>query len=379
MYAIVDVGSNTVRLNIYKMEYGQPVPVLSRKESVGLASYVRNGQMLPAGIQLVTEVLSSFKVLLEGLKISNVHVFATAALRNAKNSKAAVGEIIKNSGLDVKVISGEMEAELDFIGASHALDNMESGILVDIGGGSTELVPYKDGKMLTAISLPFGSLNTYDKFVANILPTAKERKAIKKAVTEALKKLPDEFGKGAYPVICGVGGTARAANKLAIDMFRLPAEETSINVINLGKMIKILENREKDSVPVDALDILVRVIPYRVRTILPGMIILQTIAKYFGSETIEVTESGVREGYLYKFVVNGEEDAETPKRGRRRKTASNKPARGRRTGKTETGTTEKPRGRRSRRKPETESEETRPQAQEVVMQEVVTENEGSEA
>ena len=139
MYAVVDVGSNTVRLNIYKIEYGQPVPVLSRKESVGLASYVRNGQMLPAGIQRVTEVLSSFKVLLDGLKISNVHVFATAALRNAKNSRAAVGEIIKNSGMDVHVISGEMEAELDFIGASHALENMDSGILVDIGGGSTEI------------------------------------------------------------------------------------------------------------------------------------------------------------------------------------------------------------------------------------------------
>lgn len=357
MYAVVDVGSNTVRLNIYKMEYGQPVPVLSRKESVGLASYVRNGQMLPAGIQRVTEVLSGFKVLLDGLKISNVHVFATAALRNAKNSRAAVGEIIKNSGMDVRVISGEMEAELDFIGASHALENMESGILVDIGGGSTELVPYKDGKMLNAISLPFGSLNTYDKFVSNILPTAKERKAIKKAVTDELKKLPDEFGKGAYPVICGVGGTARAANKLAIDMFRLPAEETSINVINLGKMIKILENDEKDSVPVDALDILVRVIPYRVRTILPGMIVLQTIAKYFGGETIEVTEAGVREGYLYKFVVNGEEDEKTPKRtGRGGKTTASKSSRSRRTKKTAKG----------------------PKPQEVVMQEVVTENEGSE-
>ncbi|HCB92528.1 MAG TPA: phosphatase [Selenomonas sp.] len=375
MYAVVDVGSNTVRLNIYKIEYGQPVPVLSRKESVGLASYVRNGQMLPAGIQRVTEVLSSFKVLLDGLKISNVHVFATAALRNAKNSRAAVGEIIKNSGMDVHVISGEMEAELDFIGASHALENMDSGILVDIGGGSTELVPYKDGKMLNAVSLPFGSLNTYDKFVANILPTAKERKAIKKAVTEALKKLPDEFAKGSYPVICGVGGTARAANKLAVDMFRLPAEETSINVINLGKMIKILENDEKDSVPVDALDILVRVIPYRVRTILPGMIVLQTIAKYFGGETIEVTEAGVREGYLYKFVVNGEVEAETPQSGGK----TGKTGRGRRSKRAEKAEEKKPRARRTRRKAEATSEEPQPQAQEVVMQEVVTENEGTEA
>ena len=367
MYAVIDVGSNTVRLNIYKMAYGQPVPVLSRKESVGLASYVKNGQMLPSGIQRVTEVLSSFKALLDGLKIEDVHVFATAALRNAKNSKAAVGEITKQSGMDIHVISGEMEAELDFVGASHAMESMQNGILVDIGGGSTELVPYKDGKMLNAVSLPFGSLNTYDRFVSNILPTAKERKAIKKAVTDELKKLPEEYAKGAYPIICGVGGTARAANKLAIDMFRLPAEETAIHVINLGKMIKILENEEKDSVPVDALDILIRVIPYRVRTILPGMIVLQAIAKYFGSDTIEVTESGVREGYLYKFVVpEGATDEEKPGRGRKTKTAAAEQPK-RRTRKTAEKTAKTQR-RRPRRK-----------AQESRTQEVVTEHEGAEA
>ena len=329
MYAIVDVGSNTVRLNIYKSEYGNMIQVLSRKESVGLASYVKNGQMMPSGIRRAVDVLSEFKALLDGLQIKDVHVFATAALRNAKNSSAAVAEISRQSGLDIQVISGETEAELDFIGASQAMESADHGILVDIGGGSTELVPYKDGKMLGAVSLPFGSLNTYDKFVDNILPTAKERKAIRKAVRDALKKLPEEFSEKKYPVVCGVGGTARAACKLAIDMFRLPAESSTLKTAHLEKMIKVLENGTKNSVPVDALDILVRVIPYRVRTIAPGMIVLYTIAKYFGCDTVEVTESGVREGYLYKFVApkaTGTSD-ETKKAGEPKKTAKKSPAR----------------------------------------------------
>ncbi len=356
MYAVVDVGSNTVRLNIYKFEYGQPVPVLSRKESVGLASYVKNGLMMPMGIQRVTEVLSGFKTVVDGFGIKNVHVFATAALRNAKNSRAAVAQIIRESGMDIRVISGEMEAELDFIGASHAMENMQEGMLVDIGGGSTELVPYRDGEMLDAVSLPFGSLNTYDKFVSNILPTAKERKAIKKAVKEALDLLPGDYAKGGYPVICGVGGTARAANKLAIDMFRLSGEETSIDVENLGRIIKILENGEKDSVPVDALDILIRVIPYRVRTILPGMIVLQTIAKYFGSKRIDVTAAGVREGYLYKFILP---EAKQEKKSRSR-AAGKKAEAGKK--KSRTGT------RRSVKKTDAQ----------LNVQEVVTSNEGIE-
>ena len=301
MYAIVDVGSNTVRLNIYKLEYGNLSLVLNKKESVGLASYVKNGQMMPSGINRVSQVLMDFKTLLDDLQISNINVFATAALRNARNSEAAIAEVEKRAGVKVQVISGEMEAELDFIGASHAVE-VKDGLLVDIGGGSTELVPYKDGKMKQAISLPLGSLNTHDKFVTGILPTKADRKAIKEAIKAEIAKYP-ELKKGKYPIICGVGGTCRAANKLNTDMFRLPMESTTIKFANLKKMIRILENKDEEVVSVDTLDILLRVVPDRVRTLLPGMIVLETVAKYFGSESIEVTNAGVRDGFLYKFVV----------------------------------------------------------------------------
>ena len=301
MHAIIDVGSNTVRLNIYKLEYGRMSLVLTKKESVGLASYVKNGQMMPSGILRVSQVLKEFKELLDDLGLTSVHVFATAALRNAKNSKAAVEEVAQRSGLDVEVISGEMEARLDFIGASHAVD-VKDGLLVDIGGGSTELVPYKNGEIVYAMSIPMGSLNTYDQFVSNLLPTRAERKAIKQAVLEEIKRF-QVLSKGSYPVICGVGGTARAANKLNIDLFQLPLGNSTIKVPNLKKMIKLLENDEGATVPVETLDILLRVVPDRVRTLLPGMIILQTIAKHFKSEAIEVTNAGARDGYLYEKVL----------------------------------------------------------------------------
>lgn len=301
MYAIVDVGSNTVRLNIYKLEYGNLSLVLNKKESVGLASYVKNGQMMPSGINRVSQVLLDFKTLLDDLKIENINVFATAALRNAKNSKAAVAEVEKRAGVKVRVIPGEEEAELDFIGASHAVE-VTDGLLVDIGGGSTELVPYKNGKIKHAISIPLGSLNTHDKFVTEILPSKSDRKAIKKAVLAEIEKFP-ELQKGKYPIICGVGGTCRAANKLNIDMFRLPMENSTIKFANLKKMIRILENKEKEAVSVDTLDILLRVVPDRVRTLVPGMIVLETVAKHFGSEAVEVTNAGVRDGFLYKYVL----------------------------------------------------------------------------
>ena len=327
MYAIIDVGSNTVRLNIYRQEYGQLTQVLNRKESVGLSSYIKNGYLMPSGIRRVTSVLRDFKSLLDDLEIQDIHAFATAALRNARNSEEAAKEISKGSGLKVQVISGETEAELDFLGVFGPVHNASNGLLVDIGGGSTELIIYKEGEMSHMIDLPFGSLNTYDSFVENILPTKKERKAIKAAILNELEKLPDDFDKGPYPVILGIGGTARAMNKLAIDMFRLPAESSSVKTSALGKAIKLMENNKEGAVPVDALDILVRVVPFRIRTLLPGMIIFHTIAKYFGCESIEVIESGVREGFLYKYVLGPstkESAQKTAKRTRKTTTAKNK-------------------------------------------------------
>ncbi|MBO6303798.1 MAG: phosphatase [Selenomonadaceae bacterium] len=305
MYAIIDVGSNTVRLNIYKLEHGRLNFVVSRKETVGLASYVKNGAMMPAGIHRVAAVLTEFRELLEDLNVESIHVFATAALRNATNSKDAVAEVEDRSKLKIQVISGQEEARLDFIGASTAV-NVTDGLLVDIGGGSTELVPYKDGQMLHAVSIPLGSLNTYNNFVKNILPTKAERKIIKQAVLDEIKKYPELDG-GIYPIICGVGGTARAANKLNIDLFQLEMGNSKIKAPNLKKMIKLLENDDSATVPVETLDIILRVVPDRVRTLLPGMIVLHTIAKYFKSDVIEVTNAGVRDGYLREHVLPKEE------------------------------------------------------------------------
>ena len=100
-----------------------------------------------------------------------------------------------------------------------------------------------------------------------------------------------------------MGGTARAANKLNIDLFQLDIGNSKIKSPNLKKMIKLLENDESKLVPVETLDILLRVVPDRVRTLLPGMIVLYTIAKYFKSDIIEVTNAGVRDGYLREHVL----------------------------------------------------------------------------
>ncbi len=302
MYGIIDIGSNTIRLNIYKITDGQVTLLLNKKNTAGLASYVKNKQMLPAGIEKATEVLTDFKFLLEHFGIQNVYAFATAALRNVENSAKAVEEIVARSGVPIVVLPGEKEAELDFVGATSIM-KADDGLLVDIGGASTELVIYKNNKILKAYSMPIGSLNMYNEHVSHLLPTRKERKAIKQTVLAQIAKDAD-LKHGDYPHICGVGGTIRAMGKLNNELFNLPQTTKEVKAPNIKKIIKLLENDEDDNLlSSDTLDILLKIVPDRVRTILPGMIILHTIVKHFHGETVFISSAGVREGYLYAEVL----------------------------------------------------------------------------
>lgn len=300
--AIIDIGSNTIRLAIYKVEDDKLTVLLNKKHTAGLASYMKKGKMMQEGIDRACMALDDFKLLLDNFNITNVAAFATAALRNVSNSVEAVAEITERTGVPITVISGSEEATLDFVGATHAMET-EDGLLIDIGGASTELVIYKNAEIVNAISIPLGSLNACSQYVHGLLPDKSERKAIKEAV---LAELDDyiELDSEKQPVICGVGGTIRAARKINNYLFNLPMENVEIKAPNVKKMIKLLENDEDDHlISSETLEILLKTVPDRIGTILPGMIILHTIIKYFKSETIVVSNSGVREGYLYSKVL----------------------------------------------------------------------------
>ena len=304
MYGIVDIGSNTIRLNIYRMNGDTPEVLMSKKDSTGLASYVRHRRMTEEGIERATAVLSDFQGLLKAFDIEG-HAFATAALRNVDNSEEAVDQISRASGMQIEVIPGEVEAELDFVGATLGM-KLSNGLLVDIGGASTELVVYHDQKILKAISMPLGSLSMYDQHVENLLPTKKERQSIEQVVMAAIAS-DEDFFAGKYKKIdgiCGVGGTIRAACKLNNDMFELPPDNHVVNAANVKKILKKLENPEGDEfISIGKMDMLLRVVPDRIRTVLPGMIILQAVIKYFKAKMIHVSYMGAREGYLYQRVL----------------------------------------------------------------------------
>ncbi|NTW72334.1 MAG: phosphatase [Eubacteriaceae bacterium] len=296
IYALVDMGSNTIRLNVYKCEGNDPKLLFGTKSNAGLIGYIKNGVLTQKGIRKACSVLNEFKSLLSNFEIDKLIVFATASLRNIDNTEDVLAAIEEKTGIKVDLISGEEEAIFDFVGATKVVD-VTDGLLVDIGGGSTELVAFENGRILHALSIPIGSLSLYNRCVSQLLPDKKERKKMKDVIMSELENI-ENIGIKPYKIVCGVGGSIRAAGKLNNSIFELPDNNKEIKVSNIKKILKLLASDSRESI-----ETILQVVPDRIHTIIPGMIILNVIAKHYNSESITVSNNGVREGYLYSKVL----------------------------------------------------------------------------
>lgn len=305
IYGLIDLGSNTIRLTVYQYDreptdHQPKVDIFFHKKTMaGLASYVEDGVLSPEGIEKACNVLNRYKKMLQPFEIKRVQVFATASLRNIKNRREAVDYIYDKTGYLVDVLSGEEEATYGFIGMTKTM-MQKDGILLDIGGGSTEVVIYQDSAILEAKSMPIGSLNLFSQYVTGFLPTPEEKEAITTRTLDEVAKLNLTIPM-AEPVICGVGGTIRAAARLNNGVFKLPTEHNVIAVRNLKYMAKQIKGERNAFVST-----ILKITPERIHTISPGMLILCALSEYFNSQEIVVSRYGVREGYLFEKILSPE-------------------------------------------------------------------------
>ena len=299
LHGIIDIGSNTIRMAVYLIEGGHFEQLMKRKNTVGLASYVEEGIMQPEGIDKAVEILHEYKKILHCFQITQVAAFTTAALRNAKNSLEAVSEIEQRTGIKIQIISGDEEATLDFIGATHSLNNA-SGLLIDIGGGSTEIVTYRNRQIQHKTSLPIGSLSFAKKYVSAILPSMSECMDMY-GEAEATIGAAADFLNVCEAEIVGIGGTFKGACALNNELFNLPAANQRLETKNIRTIISTFVTdmglTQEMSVA------LMRSVPERIQTIIPGLVIANVLARRFQSHWITYSDSGVREGYIYDKII----------------------------------------------------------------------------
>lgn len=295
-YAIADLGSNTIRLSVYQTRPdGGFERLFSEKEMAGLVNYISGGVLSQAGMERACQALLHFQKLLRQFGMEELHVFATASLRNIRNTAEAVEAIRRVTGLEVDVVSGDLEAQLGYLGAIRTMD-LKNGAMFDIGGGSTELVEVRDGQILRAQSLPLGSLNLFNRHVSKIWPKRRELEAIRDTIREtlALAGLPKERAAQ----VCGVGGTARAVLKIANAWYGRLSLDRCLTPEELNELTGLLLQRDHQ-----ARKLILNACPDRVHTILPGILLMNAVCEALCQGNIYISQYGVREGYLcHKFL-----------------------------------------------------------------------------
>ena len=296
IYGVIDLGSNTIRLSIFKYDGERLKLISNKKEIVGLALCIENGKLTEKGVEKTCEILNKYRESLENSKVKVYSVFATASLRNIKNKDEVLAEIRERTGMEPEILFGEEEARLGFLAVKNEYP-LNSGIVVDIGGGSTEIVVFEDGEIRDLTSIPIGALNLQDKNVSGLVAKEKDIKRMRRLIGKALDNLDWEIKE--YPQMYAVGGTARAALKISKELCGVPVESKTFGKNDL----KAIMRRLKSEIHEDYKSVY-KVVPERIFSLAGGLSILSEIAKKFNCAEINISKGGIREGYFIDRIIN---------------------------------------------------------------------------
>ncbi len=300
MYGVVDIGSNTIRLVIYHVHGNKIQKAVNKKYMVGLAGYITDeGEMTKFGVAKLIDTLKDIQLLLESIHVQKLFMFATASLRNINNTEKVLDQVKEETGFDIRILSGSEEAEYGYYGL--LLEGARpTGIDIDVGGGSTELVLFNNSKIEFEASIPLGSLVLFDEYVSKIVPKKKEAQAIRNAMERKLCEF--EFPqKRSTDTLFVEGGSGRATLKLLRQKYPDAIRGNTYNVRYLRNFLNFyFEEKE------ECTRLILKTSPDRIHTAIPGMIAIDTVVDHFDSNTITTISNGVREGFLW-HMLNEEE------------------------------------------------------------------------
>ena len=288
--AIIDIGSNSVRLVVYENLSRSPAQVFNEKEMAGLGRQVATtGRLADDAVEKALIALNRFRILCGAMKVRHVRVIATAAARYASNGAEFIEAAQAACGQPIELISGDREATLSALGVISGFERPD-GIVGDLGGGSLELIDVEKNRVGSGVSLALGGLALMDRSHGSI-------KAAEKIVREELDHLPQMAAlkdRNFY----AVGGTWRALATLhqhqsnyALNV-RHAYQLSPRDVADFARMV--------ERVDANVLDSIESVSSARRPLLAYGALVLDQIIKRGKPNAIVMSAQGVREGLLFE-------------------------------------------------------------------------------
>jgi exopolyphosphatase/guanosine-5'-triphosphate,3'-diphosphate pyrophosphatase len=299
--AVIDIGSNSVRLVAYEGLTRSPTPIFNEKVLAGLGREVQSTGLLAAdAVDKALPALRRFRALCDRLEVAKVWAIATAACRDAKNGKAFVTEAERICGTKIDILSGKREAELSALGVVSGFYNPD-GIVGDLGGGSLELTEVHGQRIKSGLTLPLGGLALQDISAKSV---KKAEKIVKNALADA-----ELLAAGKGRTFYAIGGTWRALARLhmwqvgyplhVMHGYVLPAKE-ALEFSNLVHRVNP-EMLSQIEVVTDA----------RRPLLAYAALVLENLVRIAKPKEVIISALGVREGLLYS-MLDAQERAKDP-------------------------------------------------------------------
>ncbi len=282
--AAVDLGTNTTRLLVADIEHGLVEEVVRREAITRMGESVdRRRILLPTAVARVRNVLVDYRREAEQLGAERVLAVGTSAIRDADNGEAFLGEIEWGYGFTTRMLDGGEEAELTLRGVTSDRPLGASVLLVDIGGGSTELVLPDGDRMAWAVSTEAGSVRLTERFLTTDPPTGEELDACAAYVRSLLPPLQPDAA-------IGVAGTVTTAATISIGA-HASVHHHRLSTEAVGGALALVASlplAERERVP--GLE------PARAPVIVAGLVVLREILDRYGLSEIEVSERDLLDG-----------------------------------------------------------------------------------
>lgn len=290
--AIIDIGSNSIRLVVYKGLTRTPAVLFNEKVMAGLGRGLsQGGKLSDEAMDVAITALARFALLCESMGVDSLRAVATAAVRAAANGPLFVARVLAETGIEVDIIDGETEARGAAMGVIAGIPDAD-GVVGDLGGGSLELVRIKKGQLYQRLSLPLGAL-TLDAIRKD------SRRALSHEIDHALEQLDwAEAGQG--KPFYAVGGSWRALAQLHMHLTGWPLPVIHHHVLPADAPERLV--RTLAHISVKSLKAVPSISASRASQLPGAAAMLKAVTRKLGSSCIITSAYGLREGLLYQAL-----------------------------------------------------------------------------
>jgi exopolyphosphatase/guanosine-5'-triphosphate,3'-diphosphate pyrophosphatase len=312
-FAVIDIGSNSGRVIVFRREAGRHLHVLAgSRASLRLARGLdRAGRIPGEALERAFEALRDFRSIARGSGVERIAAAGTSALRDAANGPAFIRRVRRELGLTIRTVSGLEEARYGFLGAVGGLP-VEHGAFFDLGGGSLQVGRFRGRRLLGAVSVPLGALRVSDRFLASDPPTAREIRRLRDHAREVLEEA-GLTALGPKEELVGTGGTLRNLARIDQRASGYPIPRLHGYVLSRRRLHEIVSGlagaRQKKRTRVTGLN------ADRRDTVVGGGLVIEALLEALGADHVLVSGEGVREGVARSLTGPELETTEEVRRG----------------------------------------------------------------